>query len=105
VVSGLYALHQHTGIYRETKDLDVMLEPGHVVEAARVLKKAGFGPMVAAWAGECFVLAVIGQSLLPARFGAALAIAVLAKIVVLLVALAIVAILFTVFFAGVVAIH
>ena len=41
----------------------------------------------------------------PWRFGAALAIAVLAKIVVLLVALAIVAILFTVFFAGVVAIH
>jgi hypothetical protein len=68
-----------------------------------VLKKAGLGTMAAAWAGECFVLAVIGQSLLPAKFGAGLVIAVVSKIVVLLVALAIVAVLFTMFFA--VAIH
>ena len=42
VVSGLYALHQHTGIYRETKDLDVMLQPSDIVAAAEALKRAGF---------------------------------------------------------------
>ena len=48
VVSGLFALHQHTGIYRETKDLDVMLQPVHVEEAARVLKAAGFRVVLSA---------------------------------------------------------
>jgi hypothetical protein len=42
VVSGLYALYEYTGIYRKTKDLDVFVEPSHVVEAARVLKAQGF---------------------------------------------------------------
>jgi hypothetical protein len=42
VISGLYALYEYTGIYRKTKDLDVFVEPAHVVEAARVLKAAGF---------------------------------------------------------------
>lgn len=42
VVSGLYAIHHYTGIYRKTKDLDLFFEPGYVVEAARVLKAAGF---------------------------------------------------------------
>jgi hypothetical protein len=42
VISGLYALYEYTGIYRKTKDLDVFVEPGHVVEAAHVLKAAGF---------------------------------------------------------------
>jgi Uncharacterised nucleotidyltransferase len=42
VISGLYALYEYTGIYRKTKDLDVFVEPGIVVEAARVLKAAGF---------------------------------------------------------------
>jgi hypothetical protein len=42
VVSGLYALYEYTGIYRKTKDLDVFVEPTHVVEAARVLKAQGF---------------------------------------------------------------
>ena len=42
VISGLYALYEYTGIYRKTKDLDVFVEPGHVVEAARVLKGEGF---------------------------------------------------------------
>jgi hypothetical protein len=42
VISGLYALYEYTGIYRKTKDLDVFVEPRHVVEAARVLKQAGF---------------------------------------------------------------
>jgi hypothetical protein len=42
VVSGAYAIYEHTGIYRETKDLDLFLEPDQVVPAARVLKEAGF---------------------------------------------------------------
>jgi hypothetical protein len=42
VISGLYALYEYTGIYRKTKDLDVFVEPGHVVEAAHVLKSVGF---------------------------------------------------------------
>ena len=42
VVSGLYALYEYTGIYRQTKDLDLFVEPAHIVEAARVLKRAGF---------------------------------------------------------------
>jgi hypothetical protein len=43
VVSGLYALYEYTGIYRQTKDLDLFVEPQHVVDAARVLQRAGFG--------------------------------------------------------------
>jgi hypothetical protein len=42
VVAGLYAIHHYTGIYRQTKDLDLFLEPGDVIEAARVLKEHGF---------------------------------------------------------------
>lgn len=42
VVSGLYALYEYTGIYRKTKDLDLFVEPGNVVAAARALKDAGF---------------------------------------------------------------
>lgn len=42
VVSGLYAVHTYTGIYRETKDLDLLMEPGVVVDAARALRSAGF---------------------------------------------------------------
>jgi hypothetical protein len=42
VVSGLYAINVYTGIYRETKDLDLLMEPGVVVEAARALKAEGF---------------------------------------------------------------
>lgn len=42
VVAGAYAIYAHTGIYRETKDLDLFTEPRHVVEAMRALKQAGF---------------------------------------------------------------
>lgn len=42
VVSGLYAIYEYTGIYRKTKDLDLFVEPGHVVAAASALKDAGF---------------------------------------------------------------
>jgi hypothetical protein len=42
VVAGAYAIYEHTGIYRQTKDLDLFVEPSTVVTAARVLKDAGF---------------------------------------------------------------
>lgn len=42
VVSGLYAIYEYTGIYRQTKDLDLFFEPEQVVPAARVLRDAGF---------------------------------------------------------------
>lgn len=42
VVAGAYAIYEHTGIYRDTKDLDVFVEPERLIEAARVLRDAGF---------------------------------------------------------------
>jgi hypothetical protein len=42
VVAGAYAIYEHTGIYRQTKDLDLFVEPRFVVPAARALHAAGF---------------------------------------------------------------
>jgi hypothetical protein len=42
VVAGAYAIYEHTGIYRKTKDLDLFFEPSSVVQAARALRDAGF---------------------------------------------------------------
>ncbi|HEX8318144.1 nucleotidyltransferase [Longimicrobium sp.] len=42
VVAGAYAIYEHTGIYRQTKDLDLFLTPEAVVQAMRVLRNAGF---------------------------------------------------------------
>lgn len=42
VVSGLYAIYEYAGIYRQTKDLDLLFEPSFIVPAARVLSEAGF---------------------------------------------------------------
>ena len=42
VVAGAYAIYEHTGIYRETKDLDLFAEPAHVLAAARAFKAHGF---------------------------------------------------------------
>jgi hypothetical protein len=42
VVAGAYAIYEHTGIYRKTKDLDLFFEPASVVRAARALHDAGF---------------------------------------------------------------
>jgi hypothetical protein len=41
VVAGAYAIHAHTGIYRETKDLDLFVEPEQVVPAMRALREIG----------------------------------------------------------------
>jgi hypothetical protein len=42
VISGLYALYEYTGIYRQTKDLDIFVEPTRLIETARLLKAHGF---------------------------------------------------------------
>jgi hypothetical protein len=42
VVAGAYAIYEHTGIYRQTKDLDLFVQPAYVVEAATALRAAGF---------------------------------------------------------------
>jgi hypothetical protein len=42
VVSGLYAMHAYTGVYRKTNDLDLFLEPAWIEAAARTLKQTGF---------------------------------------------------------------
>lgn len=57
VVSGLYALHHYTGIYRKTKDLDLLFGPGAVLEAARALRADGFTTRLegAHWLGKVFL--------------------------------------------------
>lgn len=42
VIAGAYAIYEHTGIYRQTKDLDLFVEPTQVLPAARALHGAGF---------------------------------------------------------------
>lgn len=42
VVTGAYAIYEYTGIYRETKDLDLFVEPTAVIDAARALQGVGF---------------------------------------------------------------
>jgi hypothetical protein len=42
IVAGAYAIYEHTGLYRKTKDLDLFVEPSTVVSAARALRDAGF---------------------------------------------------------------
>jgi hypothetical protein len=42
VVAGAYAIYEHTGIYRETKDLDLFVEPEYVVATMAALRNASF---------------------------------------------------------------
>jgi hypothetical protein len=42
VVTGAYAIYEYTGIYRETKDLDLFIEPEQLIQGMRVLREAGF---------------------------------------------------------------
>jgi hypothetical protein len=42
IISGLYAIYEYTGIYRKTKDLDLFVEPRHLLDAARALRAEGF---------------------------------------------------------------
>lgn len=41
-VGGAFAIHRHTGIWRTTKDLDLLLVPGEVPRALRQLQQEGF---------------------------------------------------------------
>src|SRR5215471_9884226 len=57
VVGGAYAIYEHTGIYRQTKDLDLFVEPAALLEAARALGGAGFVMRLedAHWLAKAFV--------------------------------------------------
>jgi hypothetical protein len=68
VVAGAYAIYEHTGIYRKTKDLDLFFEPSGVVTAARALRSAGFVTrledphwLAKATTGDCFVDLIYGM--------------------------------------------
>ena len=68
IVAGAYAIYEHTGIYRKTKDLDLFFEPTSVVAAARALRDAGFGTrledghwLAKATMGEHFVDLIYGM--------------------------------------------
>lgn len=68
VVAGAYAIYEHTGIYRETKDLDVFMQPEHLVDAARALREGGFTTrleqphwLAKAFRGEPFIDLIFGM--------------------------------------------
>lgn len=61
-VAGAFALHHYSGIWRSTKDLDFIVEPGVVPKALRKLEERGFRTniqdpvwLAKAWCGEYFV--------------------------------------------------
>ena len=69
VVSGAFALREHTGICRDTKDLDVFLPPEAVGPAMQYLRRQGFECQVAdpvwlakAHRGEFYVDLITGMS-------------------------------------------
>lgn len=68
VVAGAYAIYEHTGIYRKTKDLDLFFEPESILPAARALRDAGFVMrledehwLAKATSGEYFVDLIYGM--------------------------------------------
>ena len=68
VIAGAYAIYEHTGIYRKTKDLDLFFEPRSVPAAAAALRAAGFVTrledhhwLAKATVGECFVDLIYGM--------------------------------------------
>ncbi len=68
VVAGAYAIYEHTGIYRKTKDLDLFFEPKSILPAARALRDAGFVMrledehwLAKATSGEYFVDLIYGM--------------------------------------------
>jgi hypothetical protein len=69
VVSGAFALHEHTGIWRDTKDLDIFLPGDWVNPALDALKDKGFETEICdpvwlckAHRGEYFVDLISGMS-------------------------------------------
>jgi hypothetical protein len=68
VVAGAYAIYEHTGIYRETKDLDIFVEPTQMVRTMRALKAAGMKArleqphwLAKATCGELFIDLIFGM--------------------------------------------
>src|SRR4051812_1504479 len=68
-VSGAFALHQHTGIWRNTKDLDLFLTAENARRAMDVLKEDGFQTEIVdpiwlckAWRDEFYVDLITGMS-------------------------------------------
>lgn len=68
-VSGAFALHEHTGIWRDTKDLDVFLAADQVAPVMQVLTEVGFETEICdpvwlckARQGEYFVDLISGMS-------------------------------------------
>src|SRR3954464_1975473 len=68
-VSGAFALHQHTGIWRNTKDLDLFLTAENARRAMEVLKEDGFETEIVdpiwlckAWREEFYVDLITGMS-------------------------------------------
>ncbi|HLW51709.1 MAG TPA: nucleotidyltransferase [Candidatus Angelobacter sp.] len=68
-VSGAFALHEHTGIWRDTKDLDLFLPAGDVPDALKALEDDGFKTEITdpiwlakARRGEYFVDLITGMS-------------------------------------------
>jgi hypothetical protein len=69
VVSGAFALQQHTGIWRDTKDLDLFIPPEEVPRALGYLHEEGFHTdvldpvwLAKAHQGEYFVDLITGMS-------------------------------------------
>jgi len=69
VVSGAFALHQHTGIWRDTKDLDLFMSAENATAALRYLHEDGFEVEVTdpvwlakAWRGGYYVDLISGMS-------------------------------------------
>ena len=54
LVAGAYAFHEYTGIFRDTKDLDLFLRERDLEEGFRVLESAGFRTELedATWIGK-----------------------------------------------------
>jgi hypothetical protein len=68
VIAGAFAIYEHTGIYRQTKDLDLFFEPHDVLPAAYALRDAGFDLrleeahwLAKAFRGEVFVDLIYGM--------------------------------------------
>ena len=68
IVAGAYAIYEHTGIYRKTKDLDLFFEPAAIPDAASALRAAGFVTrleephwIAKATSGEYFIDLIFGM--------------------------------------------
>jgi len=73
-VSGGFAFHRHTGIWRATKDLDLVLPPSAIPQAIQVLESQGFETniqdavwLAKAWRQDYFVdlITGVGNATLP----------------------------------------